>query len=98
MMMTYCRIFFILAVLLAGNRADAQRDSIRARIILVGDAGELNKGKHPVMEAVSRLNNNGGKGAAADRTTLFFLGDNIYPVGLPDPGTTNYQRKYDLLQ
>ena len=56
-MKTYCRIFFILVVLLAGKRVEAQRDTIMARIILVGDAGELNKGKHPVMEAVSRLNN-----------------------------------------
>jgi hypothetical protein len=96
-MKTYRGIFFLLAVLLAGERAGAQSDSIKSRIILVGDAGELTKGKHPVMEAVSKLNQ-GGKGVPVDRTTLFFLGDNIYPVGLPDPGTSNYQKKYDLLQ
>ncbi len=48
------------------------------RLLLIGDAGAPNPGD-PVLDAM-------GKDAATapDRTTVLFLGDNIYPRGLPD--------------
>ena len=33
----------------------AQTDTISQRIILIGDAGELTNGKHPVVEAIKQL-------------------------------------------
>lgn len=55
----------------------AQNDTISQRIILIGDAGQLTNGKHPVVDAVRRLI------PLDNKTTILFLGDNIYPNGLP---------------
>ena len=62
----------------------AQGDSLQARIILVGDAGALKNGKQPVIAAVK---NNIKLDSI---TTILFLGDNLYPVGLPDDAYINY--------
>jgi hypothetical protein len=54
----------------------SQNDSIQARIVLIGDAGKLNFGKEPVIDAARNLipfNN---------KTTVLFLGDNLYKMGL----------------
>lgn len=56
----------------------AQVDSIQARIVLVGDAGKLFSGRQPVLEAV-RKNVHFDK-----KTTVLYLGDNLYLEGLPD--------------
>ena len=64
--------------------ANAQKDSITQRIILIGDAGQLTNGKHPVVDAVKKnipLDN---------KTTVIFLGDNLYKNGLPDVEYKNY--------
>ncbi|WP_080055867.1 BamA/TamA family outer membrane protein [Spirosoma aerolatum] len=60
-------------------------DSIRQRVILIGDAGRLRNGKNPVVDAVSSrydLNDS--------RTTLLYLGDNVYTYGLPEKGSPGY--------
>ena len=64
--------------LLALNICYAQSDSIQARIILIGDAGELNYGREPVIDAVHDLI------PLDSKTTVLYLGDNIYDNGLPD--------------
>ena len=56
----------------------AQTDTISQRIILIGDGGELTNGRHPVVEAAKRLIK------LDKKTTVLFLGDNIYKTGLPD--------------
>src|SRR5690348_10033266 len=62
----------------------AQADSIQARIVLVGDAGSLQNGRHPVVSAVR-------KNIKLDSlTTILFLGDNLYTWGLPDDAFSNY--------
>ncbi len=55
----------------------AQKDTISQRIILIGDAGQLTNGRHPVVNAVKNLI------PLDNKTTILFLGDNIYPNGLP---------------
>lgn len=68
-------ISFLLGLALS---AGAQKDTILQRIILIGDGGELTNGRHPVVEAVRKnipLDN---------KTTVLFLGDNLYETGLPD--------------
>lgn len=53
-----------------------QRDGLVHRLLLVGDAG-VPRESEPVLEAVQRWGN-----AQPDRTTVLYLGDNLYPSGL----------------
>ena len=70
--------FFVLQ-----NLAIAQ-DSLQARIVLIGDAGQLTNGRHPVVSAVK--NNI----TLDKKTTIIFLGDNLYKTGLPDNTLPTY--------
>ena len=66
--------------------AQAPGDSVLQRIILIGDAGELKNGHHPVVDAIKGmvdLNN--------PRNTVVYLGDNVYPLGLPDASAPNFE-------
>ena len=56
----------------------AQDDTISQRIVLIGDAGQLTDGKHPVVDAVRNTI------PLDKKTTVLFLGDNLYKNGLPD--------------
>ena len=71
-------------ILIATKVCHAQDDSLQSRIVLIGDGGELTKGHHPVVDAV-RNNIKFDK-----KTTIIFLGDNLYKYGLPDDATPNY--------
>lgn len=65
--------------------AQDQTDSVLQRIILIGDAGELQHGKNAVIDAVKqRIDLHKGN------NTILFLGDNIYPKGLPNELDKNY--------
>ena len=60
------------------------QDSISARIVLIGDAGQLTNGKHPVVDAARRQ-------VKFDKnTTVIYLGDNLYKIGLPDNSLPNF--------
>ncbi|OQP67926.1 BamA/TamA family outer membrane protein [Niastella populi] len=59
-------------------------DSVTARIILIGDGGALINGKHPVASAVKN------QLLPDKKTTIVYLGDNLYRHGLPDEGNVNY--------
>lgn len=48
------------------------------RTYLIGDAGAAKKGKLPVMQQLTEELSSAGK-----QTSVVFLGDNLYPVGLP---------------
>lgn len=81
----------ILFLLMAAVRVGAQNDTISQRIILIGDAGQLTNGRHPVVDAVKKnitLDN---------RTTVLFLGDNLYKHGLPDEQYKNYAQARAVL-
>jgi hypothetical protein len=67
----FCILFLLHTVVHA-------QDTLQARIILIGDAGQLTNGKHPVVNSVKKnipLN---------EKTTIVYLGDNLYKTGLPD--------------
>lgn len=51
------------------------------RTYLVGDAGAAKEGKLPVMQQLAEELKHAGK-----ETSVVFLGDNLYPVGLPSQG------------
>ncbi|MEP6951522.1 MAG: metallophosphoesterase [Ginsengibacter sp.] len=76
----YAVIFF----LFIGNICMAQADSIQARIILIGDAGQLNFGREPVLDAARDLI------PLDSNTTVLYVGDNLYTHGLPDEIMPNY--------
>ena len=62
----------------------AQEDTISQRIVLIGDAGQLTNGKHPVVDAVRNLIK------LDKKTTVLFLGDNLYKAGLPNDQSSTY--------
>ncbi|MGZ8549016.1 MAG: metallophosphoesterase [Chitinophagaceae bacterium] len=62
----------------------AQVDSVKTRVILVGDAGELKKGQASVLDAIKKnikLDN---------KTVVVYLGDNLYDAGLPHETYSRY--------
>lgn len=70
----------------------AQEDSVRQRIILIGDAGEMHHGTNVTVDAVKRtIDLNKGK------NTVLFLGDNIYPLGLPDAADRRYPAAKEII-
>ena len=86
------RMCMTLSTLLLYFIAPAQVDSINQRIFLIGDAGELLGNKQPVVEWVRQhadLND--------EKTTIIFLGDNIYPLGLPMEGEPTYAESKKIL-
>lgn len=60
------------------------QDSLQARIVLIGDAGQLTNGRHPVVAGVKHSI------LLDDKTTILFVGDNLYKVGLPDNSIPNF--------
>lgn len=78
-------VLLITLLVTLGIGAGAQQDTILQRIVLIGDGGELTNGRHPVVEAVR-------KNIPLDKkTTVLFLGDNLYETGLPDDQDAHYQ-------
>lgn len=72
----------------------AQKDTIQTRLVLIGDAGAFVKeaeGRHPVTDAVKKY-------VKLDKkTTVVFLGDNLYKEGLPDDQTLTYAQSKAVL-
>lgn len=67
------------------------QDSIISRIILIGDAGELDDPQKVVIpDAASRV--------LPGKTTVIYLGDNIYPHGMSLPGTKDEERTQKIMQ
>jgi hypothetical protein len=85
------RVFLVLANLFT-LIAQAQRDTITQRIFLIGDGGELVNGKHPVMDWLQKNVNWND-----ERNTAIFLGDNIYPLGLPMKGAPTYEEAKKII-
>ncbi|SKA23464.1 Calcineurin-like phosphoesterase [Chitinophaga eiseniae] len=86
---------FILVTLafLTFGRVFAQAPAVVKRIILIGDAGELHEnGRNPVVDAVRQKYN-----LQEDINTVLFLGDNVYPRGLPDPSQKSYPVAKEIL-
>ncbi len=83
---------FVAPEALTRQAHEPSRSEIDASLILIGDAGKpAATGREPVLEALkleaARL---------SDRTMVVFLGDNIYPSGLPapnDPGHAEATRR-----
>ena len=79
------RKFFLMILACSGFlfKAHAQ-DSLQATIVLIGDAGQLTNGHQPVISAVQKLI------PLNKKTTVIYLGDNLYKTGLPDNSLPTY--------
>src|SRR5687767_7830662 len=75
----------LLALLSLAFFVNAQSDTLKHRIFLVGDAGELVGNEHPLMDWLKR-----NVDWDDERNVVLFLGDNIYPEGMPAKGEPGY--------
>jgi hypothetical protein len=93
----YFLLLFIVIIIYSTSIASSVNDSSDAevlyRVILIGDAGEPAKDHpEPVLIALSN------EASLFDSTVIVFLGDNIYPNGLPDKNhkkRKEYERRLD---
>lgn len=73
--------------------APAPSAAVESRVFLIGDAGNPDPRGEPVLAALEA-----GLSEAPDRSLAVFLGDNIYPSGLPapsEPGRKEAERRID---
>lgn len=83
---------FSIASILMVLSAAAQVDSINQRIFLIGDAGGLLGDRQPVVDWLQKqVDWNDPKNVA------LFLGDNVYPEGLPMEGEPTYEASKKVL-
>jgi len=77
-----------------GRQAAAPaRGAIELSLFLIGDAGDPAPGGEPVLTSLRRE-----LGVAGGRAAVAFLGDNLYPAGLPaasDPKRPELERRID---
>src|SRR5260370_38699027 len=81
---------YLFTVMLAIHTANAQ-DSVLQRIIMIGDAGEIDKEQQAVIPAAANL-------VIPGKTTVIYLGDNIYPRGIGLPGSKEEETTKKILQ
>src|SRR6185503_11517204 len=80
----------LICSLLTGITAMSQDDVVR-RVILIGDAGEINKQQQAIIsDAASRI--------LAGKTTVVYLGNNIYPDGMKLKGSSKEAYARQVLQ
>ncbi|MES2419307.1 MAG: BamA/TamA family outer membrane protein [Bacteroidota bacterium] len=83
------KIFFILC--LSNAIAGFAQDSVKYRVILIGDAGEMNDGQRESLKSAA-------KHVIKGKTTTLYLGDNIYPAGMAIPGYGDFSETSKILQ
>src|SRR6059058_4980232 len=67
-------------------------DTINHRIFLIGDAGDMNSTTHPVIDWLKK-----NVDWDDERNSVIFLGDNVYPLGLPFEGDPTYPHSKAIL-
>ncbi len=87
--MTRCISFIFISFLLcsssfAQSKPATRPDSIQATIVLIGDGGKLTSGRQPVVDAARKTI------PFDEKTTVVYLGDNLYKTGLPDDALPTY--------
>lgn len=91
--MRLSRIIVLFAIcFFCAASARPQADSIERRIVLVGDAGEMEQGTHPELNLIKQLFD-----FNQTPTTVLYLGDNVYPHGLPDSLSKDFARARAIL-
>jgi hypothetical protein len=99
-----CLVLALLALLVAcggaprSQAADEQSPchapcvgpGIDATLYLIGDAGDAVE-PEPVLEVLARDAMRRSRELGPERTAVAFLGDNLYPSGLPEPGGEGWE-------
>ena len=67
------------------------QDSVRYRVIFIGDAGEMNAVQQKSLQHAANDN-------IAGKTSVIYLGDNIYPRGMGQPGTKKEDTAKKILE
>lgn len=67
------------------------QDSVKHRVIFIGDAGEMNPAQRESLK-------NAAKHVIAGKTTVMYLGDNVYPKGMGLPGSREEETTKQILQ
>lgn len=83
-------LFLIISVCVMGVRG--QSDPVVQRMFLVGDAGQLKDGHHPVCDWLKAHVN-----WDDSSNVLVYLGDNIYPKGMPSEGSPSLDEARKIL-
>src|SRR4051812_47428754 len=92
---TFFQIFLLFFTLVAFGQTDTSSaipDTINQRIFLIGDAGDMNSTTHPVIDWLKK-----NVDWNDERNAVIFLGDNIYPLGLPMEGEPTYLHSKAIL-
>ena len=85
------KYFVIIFLLIFQMEVFAQNDSIETRIVLIGDAGKLNFGRQPVVDAARNM-------VPIDKKTIvLYLGDNLYKTGLPQEFLPQYKEAKSVI-
>jgi hypothetical protein len=88
-------LFSTFCIQLLFAQADSLRsipDTINQRIFLIGDAGDMNSATHPVIDWLKK-----NVDWNDERNNVIYLGDNIYPLGLPLEGEPTYPHSKAIL-
>jgi Omp85 superfamily domain/Calcineurin-like phosphoesterase len=67
------------------------QDSIRYRVIFIGDAGEMNAFQQKSLRHAAAH-------VLEGKTTVIYLGDNVYPRGMSLPGDKDQAKNEDILR
>src|ERR1700744_5971171 len=76
-----------------GRAMGQSADPVIQRVFLVGDAGQLKDGHHPVCDWLK-----GHVDWNDTNNVLVYLGDNIYPHGMPAEGSKDYDMAAAILK
>ncbi|NOT75765.1 MAG: hypothetical protein HOP08_12635 [Cyclobacteriaceae bacterium] len=86
-------LVLLLIFLSAPAYAQESGSDVKTRIIIIGDPGKLHDGKNAVVEAARQF-----VSPDDSKTTILFLGDNIYPKGLEDEEDKSYPASANVLK
>ncbi|MGI4020282.1 MAG: BamA/TamA family outer membrane protein [Janthinobacterium lividum] len=81
----------LVAFLFGVNLVALAQDGVKYRVILIGDAGEMNLGQRDALK-------NAAKHVIPQKTTVIYLGDNVYPLGMGLPGSKEEEEGKEILQ
>jgi hypothetical protein len=79
------KLTILLLIILSAFKGYTQEDSINQRIFLIGDAGTMPGPTHPIIDWLKK-----NADWNDEKNTVIFLGDNVYPLGLPMEGEPSY--------
>lgn len=85
------RLLTFLIFLLGCVALAKAQDSVVYRVVLIGDAGEIDKQQQAVLDFAANS-------IIKDKTTVVYLGDNIYPKGMALPGSADTARTQGILR